>query len=96
MNKYINVDDFSDQLKEYGHSVAKLEYAFNRADNRVWGINIQPGDKNVLVFYFRNRNELDEHGFDILSDKRNYFGISVGNIYEAIEQILTGGKYENE
>lgn len=96
MNKYITAEEFSDKIREYGYAATRIEYSFKQADNRVWGINVSPGEKNILVFFFKNRVELNDYGFDILSDKRNYFGIRASEVYEAVEQISNTGRYENE
>ncbi len=96
MNKHISIEQVMAQLREFGHSSTRLEISWNKSDNRVWGINVSPGDLNILVFYYKNRHDLNDHGFDILSPKRNYFGVRVNDLYDAIDQLVAGGTFSNE
>ena len=92
----MNIEQVITQLREFGHSSTKLDISWSKSDNRVWGINVSPGDLNILVFYYKNRHDLNDQGFDLLTPKRNYFGVRCSDFYDAIDQLVSGGKYTNE
>ena len=90
----ITIKEFTDKIRQMGHISQPLDISYSRADNRVWSILISPGEKNVIVSYYKNRKDLGEYGFDILAEKRNYFNIKYTNIFDAIDQVVLGGKYD--
>lgn len=96
MNRYMDIEGFSSKVREMGYPITRLPLNYSKGDNRVWGVAVSAGDQNVLVFYYRNRTELGDQGFDVLSSNRNYFGISAYEIYDAVDKIITFGRYDNE
>lgn len=92
----INQKEFMDKIRQNGFISQPLDLNYSKADNRVWSVLLSPGDKNILVFFHRNRKDFGDVGFDILTEKRNYYDVKPYNIYEAVDQILIGGKYDEQ
>ena len=95
MNRYISIEEVSEKLKEMGHSVTRMNLTFNKADSRVWGINVSSGERNILVFYYKNREELNDHGFDVI-ERKKYLNLKPYELYEAVDQIVSTGRYSHE
>jgi len=88
----ITITGFIEKIRQMGYISQPLEAKYTRADNRVWTVLISPGEQNILVTFYKNRNDLGDYGFDVISEKQKLFGITHNNVYDTIDQIMIGGK----
>lgn len=89
-----SIKEFTDRIRQMGHISQPLDVNYSRADNRVYSVLISPGDKNIIVTYFRNRFDMGNDGYDIITERKTYFNIKSSNVFDAIDQVIFGGKYD--
>lgn len=90
---------FAVKIQELGYSAHKLSIVYPIADPRCWTALINPGNENLLVTYFINRDDLEHSSFDIMTsndmDRESYSDIPEDDILSFIDNIISGASFTN-